>query len=925
MWYSRRHPLVQVAEPTQEGRDVIRLLVCDDSEPFRSALRLTLAEQAEISVIGEAGDGQEAVDLALALSPDVILMDVKMPVRDGVEATREISRLLPEARIVALTSCEEREVVAAMLGAGAAAYVVKGAPLWELERAIAGAAEPLVRLAHTLAKAATSRGASELVAREIAELTGGAGAAVYLAAPDVGLSLASSAGPAADARLTSAPGLVLECFRGEKLVLANYRELSELAADGLPCEEALAVPLLVDGEALGVVLAAMPLGSELQIDYELVAAIADLAAAATANERRLALTHDEARRDSLTGLPNRRAFDERLGALLDAETKEPVCVVLLDLDDFKHVNDTKGHQAGDDVLREIARVASRRTRANEEVYRLGGDELALLVPGGHSTAELVANRLLRALRAHRRGPALPRASAGVAEFPADGDSREALLACADLALYTAKAAGGDCVVAHLSSPRDESRRAPEGAPSSERDRRGPRAAPARVVDLPRREPSRGGAPPRLGPSSPVRVLVVDDDERLRMLLRTTLEVIDIEIDEADSVPTARVRIAKQRPDVVVLDVGLPGPSGLTLCEELKENPGTRDIGVVVLTGGQEHATDDARAAGADAYLRKPFSPLDLLAVVEQLAGGLYEGPFHVSESRAPEEQLIHYAEDLRKLLELEQGQRALIQAAYRETVGALTSALEAKDTGTNAHSHRVQRYAMELAWAVEPRLVEEPSVEYGFLLHDVGKIGIPDGILNKPAALTASERRTLQTHTVLGEQMLGGVALLQGDGLKVVRSHHERWDGGGYPDGLRGYDIPLPARIFAVADALDAMTSDRPYRAALSWDEAFAELTAESAQQFDPNVVDAVMAREARLREIRDSFAPAELRRKRETVIAIPAADDDPHAGEDDPWLAEGPAGEALAGGSSRLLWAAVSAGPLLAGLVVLAYLFLAR
>lgn len=902
---------------------MIRLLLCDDSAPFRVSLRATLAEQPEISVIGEAADGQEAVDLALALTPDVILMDVAMPVLDGVEATREIARLVPDARIVALTGCDEQDVVASMLGAGAAAYCVKGAPLWELERAIAGAAEPLVRLAHTLARTANAKGAGELIAREIVELTGGAGAAVYLAAPDVGLSLAAAAGPAAAGRLTSAPGLVVDCFRGRRLVLANRRELAELAGEGLPCEEALAVPLLHDGESLGVVLAAMPPGTGLQIDHELVAAIADLASAATANERRLALTYDEARRDSLTGLPNRRAFEERLDALLGAPAPEPVSLVLLDLDDFKHVNDTQGHQAGDDVLREVARVASRRTRANEEVYRLGGDELAMLVPGEPDTAELVANRLLGALRAHRRGLTLPTASGGVAGFPADGDSQDQLLATADLALYTAKAAGGDCIVAHLDVPRD-SRHTPEEAPfSGEPGRGSSRAAPARVVDFPCREPGRGRLRPRPGAPDPVRVLVVDDDERLRMLLRTTLEVIDIEIDEADSVATARVRIAKQPPNVVVLDLGLPGPSGLTLCQELKENPRTRDIGVVVLTGGSEDSPEQAQAAGADVYLRKPFSPLDLLTVVEQLAGGLYEGPFRVSESRAPEEQLIHYAEDLRKLLELEQGQRALIQEAYRETVGALASALEAKDTGTNAHSQRVLRYAMELAWTVEPTLVEQPSVEYGFLLHDVGKIGIPDRILNKPAALTPSEQRILQTHAVLGEQMLGGVALLQGGGLKVVRHHHERWDGTGYPDGLRGYDIPLAARIFSAADALDAMTSDRPYRAALGWDEALAELTAESAQQFDPNVVDALLAREPRLREIHDSFAPAELRRARETAIAIPVRDDDLLAGEDDPRVAEEVPQRASARDSSGLLWAAVLAGPLLAALILLAYLVL--
>src|SRR5207253_2904182 len=133
------------------------------------------------------------------------------------------------------------------------------------------------------------------------------------------------------------------------------------------------------------------------------------------------------------------------------------------------------------------------------------------------------------------------------------------------------------------------------------------------------------------------------------------------------------------------------------------------------------------------------------------------------------------------------------------------------DTGTRAHSQRVERYAVALAESVDRRLNSEQRTKFGFLLHDVGKIGIPDSILLKPGPLTRAERRRMQTHTVLGEQMLGGVAVLRGDGLEIVRSHHERWDGGGYPDGLSADEIPLGARVFAVADALDAMTSNRPY------------------------------------------------------------------------------------------------------------------
>src|SRR5581483_966630 len=147
--------------------------------------------------------------------------------------------------------------------------------------------------------------------------------------------------------------------------------------------------------------------------------------------------------------------------------------------------------------------------------------------------------------------------------------------------------------------------------------------------------------------------------------------------------------------------------------------------------------------------------------------------------------------------------------------------------------------------------------EYGFLLHDVGKIGIPDEILQKPGPLTRTERTRMQNHTLLGAEMLSGVALLRGEGLNVVRSHHERWDGLGYPDALRGDETPLGARVFAVADTLDAMTSDRPYRRALTWDDAREEILAQSGRQFDPVVVEAFHDAEPMLLEAYREVAAA--------------------------------------------------------------------
>ncbi len=353
---------------------------------------------------------------------------------------------------------------------------------------------------------------------------------------------------------------------------------------------------------------------------------------------------------------------------------------------------------------------------------------------------------------------------------------------------------------------------------------------------------------------PLSVLVVDDDPNLRALLRTSFELAHIHVQEADSATVASRMIELQHPDVLVLDVAMPVVDGLDYCRSLKADSSTRGIPILLLTGS-EVSEETVSDVGADALLSKPFSPLALLSIVERLGEqATLERPFRRSALKA--EQLLLYAQDFRRLVEIERAQRGLLQEASRETVVALARALESKDGLTGAHSERVRRYATELTGAVSSAALEEPTLEYGFILHDVGKIGIPDRILRKRDPLTTAERRLLETHTILGEQMIGDAALLRGEGARVVRSHHERWDGGGYPDGLRGLEIPLGARIFSVADSLDAMTSDRPYRKARRWRDAVTEIAAQAGKQFDPEVVTAFQDSERGLRSVYDALNP---------------------------------------------------------------------
>jgi ribonuclease P protein subunit RPR2 len=208
------------------------------------------------------------------------------------------------------------------------------------------------------------------------------------------------------------------------------------------------------------------------------------------------------------------------------------------------------------------------------------------------------------------------------------------------------------------------------------------------------------------------------------------------------------------------------------------------------------------------------------------------------ESSDKERQLERYAADLRETFKQERARSQELTRSYTATVRALSNAVEARDAYTGKHAERVTAYALEIARALGISLSHAPEIEFGFLLHDVGKVAIPDAILFKPDTLTEEERALMRQHPVIGAQIVRGIEFL-GPAVDVVRSHHERWDGRGYPDGLAGERIPLAARVFAVADALDALSTERPYRPASSFSAAREIITNQAGSQFDPRVVEA--------------------------------------------------------------------------------------
>ena len=206
------------------------------------------------------------------------------------------------------------------------------------------------------------------------------------------------------------------------------------------------------------------------------------------------------------------------------------------------------------------------------------------------------------------------------------------------------------------------------------------------------------------------------------------------------------------------------------------------------------------------------------------------------EAAEKERQLQRYAADLRETFKQERQRAQELRASYTATVRALSNAVEARDAYTGKHAERVTAYGLAIAREFDAGIAEAPEVEFGFLLHDVGKVAIPDAILYKPGPLNDEERALMAQHPAIGAQIVAGIEFLAG-AVAVVRHHHERWDGAGYPARLAGEKIPLAARIFAVGDVLDALTTHRPYRPPSTMSIAREMITSEAGTHFDPEVI----------------------------------------------------------------------------------------
>lgn len=308
-----------------------------------------------------------------------------------------------------------------------------------------------------------------------------------------------------------------------------------------------------------------------------------------------------------------------------------------------------------------------------------------------------------------------------------------------------------------------------------------------------------------------RVLLVEDDEEDYAFTKDLFGELPApkhQLAWARDYSSALNATQRDRFDVCLVDYRLGGAeSGLDLAKTLIGERHT--MPVILLTGVNDRQIDEKAASiGAADYLVKGEISAAIL------------------------DRAIRYAINNHAALQA-------LHDSYRVTVRALAAALELRDDETGAHASRVTELALQLTRRVAPQLADDPELEYGFLLHDIGKIGVPDTILLKPARLTPQERTRIQGHVTLGRQILAEIPYLNGTATDIAAAHHERWDGTGYPNQLRGEQIPLAARIFSIIDTYDAITNDRPYRPAQPPTHALTEIRKGSGTQFDPTIVQA--------------------------------------------------------------------------------------
>jgi len=832
-------------EEADSKQDKFRVLIVDDDAAIRQTYRDVLEDQGY--PVAVADGGHSALQILMQQTFDVLVVDLKMEEMDGMVFIGEALKIWPDVGIIIISAYVSRDVPdrAAELGVtrilekpvDIATFVgtiekegnarqAKDSNIHESD-AIELMREHLKLLAgisHRSLSTETLAGALREFGNALAKMVSADLVGILVNEedqdPTMILSPQSSVAPGFIANVQDEMVKRFKVLSGQDMnedtlqVHVDGAELKEGAASEIG--NVLSVPLLIDYEVRGLLTLATTVDAPFTTHHtSLLYHTANHISAVFTALRKM---HGLATRDPLTGIFNRIRLEEELDRawLTCKRYDSSMGVVVIDIDNFKTINDAYGHSVGDEILRDFAHVMSQAGRSTDIIARYGGDEFVAILPrAGETNARAFAKRLLAGTRRHTFCHSSHRlnitVSIGVAtsDNPTEPSSYAALVGQADRSLYTAKRAGRNriCVWPGKAYLLDEDAPLPE---------------PGSTVETDLVHPSNAGA----------HIIVVEDEDGVRRLVTLMLERDHHDVISFPNA-TEAIEYLTDNPgtrEVLLTDIGLPDKSGIELLHEVTALDDS--IIKVVMTG---HATVDnaiqCLREGAYDFIQKPIERSQLLALINR-----------AREYRDLKIENDRYQAHLEGMVRERSAKLAAslqdIQASYEFTLDALVRMLDAREEQTGKHSKRVRELAVSLAQELGLSGEEQENVASGAFLHDIGKIAVPDNILLKPGPLTDEEWVIMKTHSQMGYDILRSSQLLQ-DAAQVVYQHHEQWDGSGYPQGLKGEEICMGARIFAVIDAYDAMRSERVYRKAIPHAEAAEEIISNAGKQFDPDVVEA--------------------------------------------------------------------------------------
>jgi len=826
----------------------IRVLVVDDDEIIRLlSQRVLMSRQAAVEV---AENGRSALQILLRQDFDLVLVDLRMQEMDGITFIQEARNIWPWLGFVIMTGFMDD--VSADLSSELGVTRVLAKPVkpdklcqvlleeYNERRAGSGKANPgmeqhqrQLRMLGHLGEMALASGTFVAALQDLSEGLG------ELLNCDVAGLLGFSEGQSVV--VLTAQNAVAESFLSKchQEMVSRYEALSGRATahiewrvqiEGIPSSPSgpaapgrlMTIPLLVNNEIQGIMLlGAAEAQAIAAIDITFVYHIANVLSSILAAVTRI---RQLAARDSLTGLFNREYFEEQAERAwqLARRYKHNMVVAIMDVDYFKAVNDTHGHLAGDQVLREFADIIRKAARGSDVVARYGGDEFVVMLPQADLASGMaLVNRIRGAVEdnvfcAQTLNLKLTTSIGLATSLGVDPTASVTdILSLADAGLYFAKREGRNRVRLWTKEQKQVGDTMPD-------------TAQANGTPCLKQHPC---------------ILVVDDEPLVLATVQAILRAVGYVTDTACS-PLEALRKAQESPgtyDVAVLDLNMPEVSGLELLTALRQTDNF--IMPVVMTGyaTKENAVESLRQ-GAFEFIEKPVMPEELLAVIEK---ALDHRRLRVENERYRsrlEEMVRQKSMDLIKAMEE-------LKQAHEFTLQAMVRMLDEREHATGLHSTRVRALSMVLGEAMGLPRKEIEALSHGALLHDIGKVSIPDSILLKEGPLNEEERRIINTHPEVGYKILSSSSYMK-EIAELVYSHQERYDGTGYPRGLKGDEICLGARIFAVIDAYDAMRSNRPYRKAYSPERAHDEIVRCRGTHFDPDVVAVFLSHQSALESI---------------------------------------------------------------------------